>query len=181
MPSFSPKTPQLKEFHCVRYRLVGAHQSFPVLLLPPCTPAMGWPNRGGIEPTQSPSSFPASYVKGRDGSVRRNWNAFSTSHGLATHPSQSAPCHYCPWEHQEWSRLWTEPVPKSLHSGEARTDLLHVQNHQGLFSSGKDADLHCYQGLHNCPFRLKRDLGMGETPHLGHRVVIGGALKNLVK
>lgn len=84
-------------------------------------------------------------------------------------------------EHPAWCRLRTELFQRSSQSGEARTDLLHVQNHQGLFSWGKDVDLHCYQGLHNCPLRLERDFGMGETPHLGHRIIIGGALKNLVK
>lgn len=176
----SPKIPQLKEFHHVWCRLMGAHQDFLVLHLPPCIPVMGWPNRGGVEPTQPLSSLPASDVKGRDGNVKRNWYAFSTSHGLATTLPKGLPAITIP-EHQEWSRLRTEPVSRSSHSGEARTDLLHVQNHQGLFSCRKDADLCCYQGLHDCPFRLKRDLGVGKTPHLGHRVIVGGALKNLVK
>lgn len=46
--------------------------------------------------------------------------------------------------HQGWSWPGTEPVPSSSQPGGARTDLLHVQGHQGFLSCQEDADLHCY-------------------------------------
>lgn len=92
MLSFSPKILQLKEFSMC---LIGTHQGFVVLHLPPCIPTTGWSNRDA-EQTGSLSSFPAPNVTGRDCCAERNSYTFSASHGLATTPAQSVPSCYCP-------------------------------------------------------------------------------------